>query len=64
LWTRYLRLAPAGPLAPEAHFNRATCLLRLDRREDAAAELQPFAHGGWGTYRQAEARRLLEQATR
>jgi hypothetical protein len=64
LWTRYLRLAPAGPLAPEAHFNRAVCLLRLDRLEDAATELEPFARGLWGGYRQHEAQKLLEQAAR
>jgi TolA-binding protein len=60
LWARYLRLAPGGPLAPEAHFNRAICLLHLDRRNDAVAELQPFASGRWGSYRQREARHLLE----
>jgi TolA-binding protein len=60
LWTRYLRLAPRGPLAPEASFNRALCLIRLDRLDDAAAELQPFARGRWGGYRQHEARRLLD----
>ena len=59
-WNRYLRLAPDGQLAPEAHFNRAICLLHLDRRDDAVAELQPFARGGWGSYRQSEARQLLE----
>jgi hypothetical protein len=60
LWTRYLRLVPGGQLAPEAHFNRAICLLHLDRRDDAAAELQPFASGRWGSYRQSEARQVLE----
>ena len=59
-WNRYLRLAPGGQLAPEAHFNRAICLLHLDRRDDAVAELQPFASGRWGSYRQREARQLLE----
>jgi len=60
LWTRYLRLAPRGQLAPEAHFNRAICLFRLDRRKEATAELQPFAIGLWGSYRQREARQLLD----
>jgi hypothetical protein len=60
LWTRYLRLAPSGPLAPEAHWNRAICLLHLDRRADARSELQPFARGLWGSYRRSEAQRLLD----
>jgi hypothetical protein len=60
LWNRYLRLAADGQLTPEAHFNRAICLLHLDRRHDAAAALQPFASGRWGNYRQREARQLLE----
>jgi hypothetical protein len=60
LWTRYLRLAPRGPLAPEAHWNRAISLIRLDRLDDAAADLQPFIRGRWGSYRQSEARQLLE----
>lgn len=60
LWTRYLRLAPQGPLSPEAHFNRAICLLHLDRRDEAAVELQPFAHGLWRGYRRSEALQLLE----
>jgi hypothetical protein len=59
LWSRYLALAPTGPLAPEAHFNRAVCLLRLDRSQDAARELAPFAAGQWGGYRQSEAAQLL-----
>jgi hypothetical protein len=61
LWNRYLRLAANGELAPEAHFNRAVCLLHLDRRDDAVAELQPFARGHWGSYRQREARQLLDR---
>jgi hypothetical protein len=60
LWSRYLRLAPRGPLAPEAHFNRAICLLHLGRDRDAAAELRGFADGRPGDYRRQEARRLLD----
>jgi hypothetical protein len=59
LWNRYLALAPTGALVPEAHFNRAICLLRLARGREAAAELQPFAAGMWGGYRQSEAAQLL-----
>lgn len=58
-WSRYLALAPTGPLAPEAHFNRAVCLLRLGRHLDAASELEPFAAGQWRGYRQREAAQLL-----
>jgi hypothetical protein len=43
--TQFLSIAPTDPLAPEAHFNRAICLLRLHRRDEAVAELQPFANG-------------------
>lgn len=60
LWSRYLRLAPHGPLAPEAHFNRAICLVHLGRDDDAAIALQAFANGRPGDYRQQEARRLLD----
>ena len=63
LWTRYLRLAPQGQLAPEAHFNRAICLIHLDRLDEATAALQPFAIGLLGTYRQREARQLLDTIT-
>ncbi len=59
LWNRYLDLAPTGPLAPEAHFNRAMCLLRQGRLHEAAIELGPFAAGQWGGYRQSEAAQLL-----
>ena len=60
LWTRYLRLLPDGQLAPEAHFNRAICLVHLDRRDEAVVELQLLASGRWGSYRQSEARQVLE----
>ena len=43
-WDRYLAAAPAGPLAPEARFNRTVCFVRLARWDDAAlafASLDP-----------------------
>jgi hypothetical protein len=62
-WDRYLAVAPddarAG-LALEARYNRAICLVRLGRREAAREALAPFASGAYGSYRQDEARSLLD----
>jgi hypothetical protein len=60
LWDAYLRRYPGGTFAPEARFNRALCLLRLGRRDDARAELRPFAAGELGGYRQREAATLID----
>jgi TolA-binding protein len=59
-WDAYLRAAPRGALAPEARYNRAICLVRLHRSDEARAALVPFAEGRFGTYRRAEAKKLLE----
>jgi hypothetical protein len=59
-WDAYLRAAPSGRLATEARYNRAICLLRLGRDEEARRALQPFATGMIG-YRQSEARQLLDE---
>lgn len=59
-WEAYLRAAPTGRYATLAHYNRALCLVRLGRREEAKRALQPFASGAAGGYRRAEARSLLE----
>lgn len=59
-WERYLRAYPGGRFAVEARYNRALCLVRLDRRDDARAALRPFADGSHGAYREREARALLE----
>ncbi|WP_394823658.1 tol-pal system YbgF family protein [Pendulispora albinea] len=59
-WDRYLATAPHGRFAPEARYNRAIALLRLDRRDEAIRELTPFAEGRYGGYRQSEARGLIE----
>lgn len=59
-WDAYLRAAPSGRLATEARFNRALCLLRLGRTEEARTALKPFALGAMG-YRQNEAQQLLDE---
>jgi hypothetical protein len=59
-WDAYLRAAPRGALAPEARYNRALCLLRLHRNQQARAALEPFAQGSYGTYRREEAQKLIE----
>jgi hypothetical protein len=58
-WDDYLRVAGSGPLAPEARYNRALCLVRLGRKTEAKAALEPFAKGGYGTYRRTEAQALI-----
>ena len=59
-WDAYLRAAPGGRLATEARYNRAICLLRLGRNDEARRALQPFATGMIG-YRQSEAQQLLDE---
>lgn len=59
-WEAYLRAAPSGRLATEARYNRAICLLRLGRTDEARTALKPFALGAMG-YRQSEAQQLLDE---
>ena len=59
-WDAYLKAAPRGALAPEARYNRALCLLRLHRSDEARAALKPFAEGRYGTYRREDAQKLIE----
>lgn len=60
LWDAYLARYPSGTFVPEARFNRALCLLRLGRRDEARAALEPFAAGAYGRYRKREAATLLD----
>lgn len=59
-WDDYLRAHPHGRFEPEARFNRALCLIRLQRFAAATDDLVPFANERYGEYRRAEAARLLE----
>jgi hypothetical protein len=60
LWDAYLAAYPRGALAPEARYNRAVCLVRLSRFDDAARALRSFADGAVGGYRQYDAGVLLD----
>ncbi|WP_437322559.1 tetratricopeptide repeat protein [Sorangium sp. So ce381] len=59
-WNAYLAAAPHGRFAVEAQYNRALCLVRLGRADEARRALEPFAQGAFGGYRQTESRSLLE----
>jgi TolA-binding protein len=60
-WDAYIAAAPNGPFAPEARYNRALSLVRLGRKAEARAALEPFANGTHGGYRQVEAQALMER---
>jgi tetratricopeptide (TPR) repeat protein len=60
-WDSYLRTYPDGTFAIEARYNRAICLVRLGRKDEARRALAPFAAGEVGRgYRKTEAAELLE----
>jgi TolA-binding protein len=59
-WDAYLTAYPDGALAQEARYNRAVLLIKLERWSDAEAALAPFAGAPAGSYRQAEAVRMLD----
>jgi hypothetical protein len=59
-WDAYLGAYPRGVFAPEARYNRALCLIRLERFAEAARALRPFAKGHLEGYRREEARMLLD----
>jgi hypothetical protein len=59
-WDAYLAKSPGGRFALEARYNRALCLVRLDRKAEARTALEPFARGAFGVYRKREATELLE----
>ncbi|MFZ5892861.1 MAG: hypothetical protein ACOY0T_17505 [Myxococcota bacterium] len=63
-WDAYLAAAPSGRFAPEARYNRALCLVRLGRKDDAERALRPFADGVYGGYRRDEAKALIEALQR
>jgi hypothetical protein len=57
-WNGYLARFPNGTFAPEARLNRAVCLARLGRTQEARTQLQAIAKDRMGSYG-AQARRLL-----
>jgi hypothetical protein len=59
-WDGYLARYPSGRFALEARYNRALCLVRLGRTDEAQAALAPFVAGVHGGYRQHEAQALAE----
>ncbi|AUX44122.1 hypothetical protein SOCE26_055840 [Sorangium cellulosum] len=59
-WDVYLAAAPRGRFSVEAQYNRALCLVRLGRTDEAQRALEPFARGAFGAYRQTESRALLD----
>jgi hypothetical protein len=63
-WGAYLAKRPSGPFAPEANYNRALCLVRLGRLDEARAALRPFAQGRYGNYRRDDASSLLDALDR
>ncbi len=60
-WDAYLAYAPDGRFALEARYNRALCLVRLQRWQEAQDALAPFASGAHGNYRRKEASALLSR---
>lgn len=63
-WNRYLAVAPNGPYAIEARYNRAIALIRLGRDGEAREALRPFVEGDYGAYRRDEARALVDHLDR
>jgi hypothetical protein len=59
-WNAYLEQNPNGRFVLEARYNRALCLVRLGRKDEARAALSPFANGSFGGYREREAKELIE----
>jgi TolA-binding protein len=59
-WDAYLASYPTGAFAPEARLNRAACLIRLGRREEARRMLVPVAEGSAFAHGREQARKLLD----
>lgn len=58
-WDAYLAAAPDGTFAPEAHYNRALCLIALGRTDVALTALRSIAAGELTSYRARDADRLV-----
>lgn len=58
-WDAYLAKHGTSQLATDARYNRALVLIKLARYADARAALAPFARAPAGSYRQADAAKLL-----
>jgi len=65
-WDAYLGASPHGAFAVEARYNRALCLVKLGRLDEARTALAPFAAGEVAPagYRRDEAARLIERIGR
>ncbi len=59
-YERYLRLAPQGPFALEASYNRGVCLIRLGQHAAGRSALEPFAQGAHGNYRRSQSEQILQ----
>lgn len=60
-WDAFLTAAPSDTFAPEARYNRAILLVKLERHAQALEALAPFACAPSGAYRQREARALIDR---
>jgi hypothetical protein len=58
-WDQYLRAFPQGRFVPEARYNRAIDLLKLQRYAEAREALRPFASSAYGDYHRDDARAIL-----
>jgi len=59
-YARYLREFPDGRFVPEARYAIALDHIKLGNEAAAREALETFAEGRYGTYRQREARKLLD----
>jgi TolA-binding protein len=59
-WDTYLESYPTGAFAPEARLNRAECLIRLGRHDEARRMLVPVAEGSSFAYARRRAQKLLD----
>ena len=62
-WDRYLAVEPTGRFAVEARYNRALCLVRLARYDEARDALGPYARGEIepAGYREDDAKALVDR---